>query len=51
MQGQCVMELQNVSATSLENGIRFDNLATGTYVVSLRTGANEVLSKKIIVNE
>jgi hypothetical protein len=50
MRGQRVMELQNVSTTSLDNGIRFDNMATGTYVVTLRTEANKVLTKKIVIN-
>ena len=50
MRGQKVMELQNVSINTLENGIRFDNLSTGTYVVCLRTEANEVLTKKIVIN-
>ena len=49
MRGQRVMELQNVSTTSLENGIRFDNLVTGTYVVCLRTKGKEVLTKKIMI--
>ncbi|WP_405295397.1 T9SS type A sorting domain-containing protein [Algibacter sp. Ld11] len=50
MRGQTVLEQQNVSSTELNNGIKFNNLATGTYVVCLRTQANEVLTKKIVIN-
>ncbi|SHJ19733.1 Por secretion system C-terminal sorting domain-containing protein, partial [Algibacter luteus] len=50
MRGQRIMELQNVSKTSLENGIRFDTMATGTYIVCLRTESGEVLNKKIVIN-
>ena len=49
MRGQRIMELENVSTQSLENGIRFDNMATGAYVVCLRTASNEVLTKKVII--
>jgi uncharacterized repeat protein (TIGR01451 family) len=50
MRGQTVLEQQNVSTSELNNGIKFNNLATGTYVVCLRTQANEVLTKKIVIN-
>ncbi|MFV9549714.1 LamG-like jellyroll fold domain-containing protein [Algibacter sp. PT7-4] len=50
MRGQSVMELQNVSKSSLENGVRFDNIATGAYIVCMRTIDNKVLTKKIVVN-
>ncbi|ULC59917.1 choice-of-anchor D domain-containing protein [Flaviramulus sp. BrNp1-15] len=50
MRGQSVLELDNVSRTSLESGIRFDNIATGTYVVCLKTETNQVLTKKIVIN-
>lgn len=50
MRGQAVIELNNVSIESLTNGIQFNNIATGTYIVTMRTEANKVLTKKIIVN-
>ena len=50
MLGQDVLELNNVSQEALENGLRISNLSSGAYVVYLRTGVDEVLSKKIIVN-
>jgi hypothetical protein len=48
MRGQSVLEMQDVSREQLENGITFNNIATGTYVVCMRTETNEVLTKKII---
>ena len=50
MRGQVVLELTDVSREQLENGIQFNNISTGAYVVGMRTEANEVLTKKIIVN-
>ena len=50
MRGQAILELDNVSRTQLENGIQFNNIATGAYIVSIRTETNEILNKKIIVN-
>ncbi|WJJ97245.1 LamG-like jellyroll fold domain-containing protein [Algibacter luteus] len=50
MRGQIVLELLNVSTEQLKNGIPFSNIATGAYVVCMRTEANEVLTKKIIIN-
>jgi len=50
MRGQSVLEQQNVSSSELSNGIQFNNLATGTYIVCLRTDTNEVLTKKIVIN-
>jgi hypothetical protein len=50
MRGQTVFELQDVSTEALANGIPFNNIATGAYVVCMRTEANEVLTKKVIVN-
>ena len=49
MRGQTVFELQDVSAEQLENGMKLNNIATGAYVVCLRTDTNELLTKKIIV--
>ncbi|SHI42868.1 Por secretion system C-terminal sorting domain-containing protein, partial [Algibacter luteus] len=50
MRGQTVLELLDVSTEQLQNGIPFNNIATGAYVVCMRTEANEVLTKKVIVN-
>ena len=50
MRGQTVLEAENVSIESLQNGFRFSNLSTGIYVVCLRTEMNEVLTKKIVFN-
>jgi hypothetical protein len=50
MRGQTVLELENVSMEALKNGIKFDNMSTGAYVVCLRTEMNEVLTKKVIIN-
>lgn len=50
MRGQTVLEQQNLSSSELSNGIQFNNLATGTYIVCLRTDINEVLTKKIVIN-
>ena len=50
MRGQSVLELTDVSNESLENGLQFSNISTGTYVVCMQTRNNEVLTKKIIVN-
>ena len=43
------MEFTDVSRERLENGIQFNNVSTGAYVVCMRTEANEVLTKKVIV--
>uniref|UniRef100_UPI0026110BAD T9SS type A sorting domain-containing protein n=1 Tax=uncultured Algibacter sp. TaxID=298659 RepID=UPI0026110BAD len=50
MRGQSVLEMQNVFTEQLENGIQFNNISTGTYIVCMRTVANEVLTKKVIIN-
>ena len=49
MLGQTVVEMANVSRTRLENGLQFNNVSTGAYVVRLRTDTNQMLTKKIIV--
>ncbi|MEP3837216.1 MAG: LamG-like jellyroll fold domain-containing protein [Algibacter sp.] len=49
MRGQTILNLTDVSTTQLENGIPFNNVATGTYIVAMQTEANEVLTKKVIV--
>ncbi len=50
MRGETVLEVDNVPTGSLENGFKFSNIATGAYVVCLRTETNEVLTKKIVFN-
>ena len=50
MLGQTVLEFNDMSQEELRNGLSLSNLSTGPYVVYLRTDANEVLTKKIIVN-
>ena len=50
MNGQTVMELNNVSTEALNNGIKISNVATGAYVACFRTDDNQVHTKKIIVN-
>ena len=50
MRGQAIMEFTDVSRERLENGIQFNNVSTGAYVVCIRTDTNEMLTKKIIVN-
>uniref|UniRef100_UPI0026095579 T9SS type A sorting domain-containing protein n=1 Tax=uncultured Algibacter sp. TaxID=298659 RepID=UPI0026095579 len=49
MRGQTVMEEKDVSRESLVNGMQFNNISTGTYVVCMRTNSNELLTKKIII--
>lgn len=50
MRGQNVLELKDVTPAELEQGIRFDNVATGAYVVCIRTENNELITKKVVVN-
>ncbi|SFC93605.1 Por secretion system C-terminal sorting domain-containing protein [Algibacter pectinivorans] len=50
MRGQVVLEMADVTIEQLENGIVFNTISTGAYVVYIRTETNEVLNKKIIVN-
>ena len=50
MRGQAVLELNDISRERLENGIPFNNLSSGAYIVSMKTETNEVLTKKIILN-
>ncbi|MGB5418690.1 T9SS type A sorting domain-containing protein, partial [Algibacter sp.] len=49
MLGQSVFELEDVSRERLENGLQFNNIATGAYVVFMKTETSEVLTKKIII--
>jgi len=48
MHGQSIMEMADVSKGTLENGLQLPNMSTGTYIVVLRTDANNTFSKKII---
>ncbi|GAA4966284.1 LamG domain-containing protein [Algibacter aquimarinus] len=50
MRGQTILELDDVSRDTLQNGLQFNNIATGAYVVVLRTDTDAVLTKKIIAN-
>ncbi|MEP1489899.1 MAG: LamG-like jellyroll fold domain-containing protein [Algibacter sp.] len=50
MLGQSVLELDNISQNTLENGIDIPTLAVGSYVAYFRSDANEVFSKKMIIN-
>jgi hypothetical protein len=50
MRGQSVLELTDVPRARLEAGLQFNNIATGTYVVCMRTKTNEVLTKKVLIN-
>ncbi|WP_396602795.1 LamG-like jellyroll fold domain-containing protein [Algibacter sp. R77976] len=49
MRGQTIMEMANVSKEELQNGLQFNNITTGAYVVCMRTETNEVVTKKIII--
>ncbi|MEP3837218.1 MAG: LamG-like jellyroll fold domain-containing protein [Algibacter sp.] len=49
MSGQVVLEMKDVAGATLQNGLQFNTISTGAYVVYMRTEANEVLTKKIIV--
>ena len=48
MRGQTIMEMANVSRTTLENGLQLPNMSTGTYIVMFRTDSDAIVSKKII---
>jgi hypothetical protein len=48
--GQYVMELADVSRSTLESGLQIPNVSTGTYIAVFRTDTNQVITKKIIVN-
>ncbi|GAA4235266.1 hypothetical protein GCM10022291_16670 [Postechiella marina] len=50
MLGQSVLELENVSQSTLENGLDIPVLATGSYVAYFRSDDNQVFSKKLIIN-
>ncbi|MFD2724967.1 LamG-like jellyroll fold domain-containing protein [Hyunsoonleella rubra] len=48
--GQSVMELDNVSGDTLDRGLKLADASTGAYVACFRTDANQVITKKIIIN-
>ncbi|MEL0455515.1 LamG domain-containing protein [Flavobacteriaceae bacterium SZ-1-7] len=50
MHGQTILEMENLLSGQLAKGVELKNVASGSYMVCLRTEANEVLTKKIIVN-
>lgn len=50
MQGQKILEYNNLSQDSLEEGISLQNIVTDTYTVLLQTDTNSILTKKIVVN-
>ena len=50
MTGQTVLELTNVSQSTLSNGLQLSNMATGAYIACIRTEDNQVITKKIIFN-
>jgi hypothetical protein len=50
MLGQTTAEFNNVSTDELNNGLNIPNMASGAYIAYFRTDANQVLTKKIIIN-
>ena len=50
MRGQTVMELKAVSQETLNNGIKINNMASGTYIAWFKAQTGQVITKKIIVN-
>ncbi|KJD36885.1 hypothetical protein PW52_00010 [Tamlana sedimentorum] len=50
LQGQKVLELNNVSQDTLEAGISLNNMSPNTYAVMLQTDNQEVLTKKFVIN-
>ncbi|MBQ0788655.1 MAG: T9SS type A sorting domain-containing protein, partial [Oceanihabitans sp.] len=49
MLGQTVYTKTNMSNNTLENGIAINKLATGIYIVSIKTQGNQTLDKKIVI--
>jgi|GEM_PF-652081 len=47
--GQKILQLQDVKAADLQNGIRLNNTSTGMYVIVLKTDDDTVVNKKIII--
>jgi hypothetical protein len=50
MRGQTVMEFNNVSLETLNNGIKINNMASGAYVAWFKVQSGQVITKKIIIN-
>jgi hypothetical protein len=50
MRGQTVMEFNNVSQETLNNGIKINNMASGAYVAWFKVQSGQVITKKIIIN-
>ncbi|GGK23812.1 hypothetical protein GCM10007962_17520 [Yeosuana aromativorans] len=48
--GQSVLDLNDVSQETLNNGLKIPNVQSGTYIAWFRTDTNQVFTKKIIVN-
>ncbi|AXO80523.1 choice-of-anchor D domain-containing protein [Olleya aquimaris] len=47
--GQKTLQLQDVKAADLQNGIRLNYTSTGVYVIVLKTDDDTVVNKKIII--
>lgn len=50
MRGQTVLEFNNVSQETLNNGLKISNITTGAYVAWFKAKTGQVITKKIIVN-
>ena len=49
MLGQTVYAKANVSNNTLQNGMPINQLATGIYIVSIKTKENQTIDKKIVI--
>ena len=50
MLGQAAYTKTNVSSNTLENGLPINELATGIYIVSIKTEDNQTIDKKIVID-
>lgn len=50
LQGQKVLELNNISQDTLEAGISLNNMSPNTYAMILQTDNQEILTKKFVIN-
>ena len=50
MRGQTVLEFNNVSQATLNNGLKLSNVASGAYVAWFKAKTGQVITKKIVVN-
>ncbi|PQV51751.1 concanavalin A-like lectin/glucanase superfamily protein [Jejuia pallidilutea] len=48
--GQSMMALTDVEASTLSNGIKLPEMASGTYIAVFRLDTNQVLTKKLVKN-